>query len=63
MILLILCIVLVLAIILLQVLMLNEVDSAKDSLFDAIVCVISMNVLLYLAINYILEKANLMGWL
>ena len=63
MILLILCIVLVLAIILLQVLMLNEVDSAKDSLFDAIVCVISMNILLYLAINYILEKANLMGWL
>ena len=63
MILLILCIVSVLAVLLLQILMLNEVDSAKDSLFDAIVCVISMNVLLYLAINYILEKASLISWL
>ena len=63
MILLILCIVLVLAVFLLQILILNEVDSAKDSLFDAIVCVISMNVLLYLAINYIIEKTSLIGWL
>lgn len=63
MVLLILCIVLVLAVLLLQILMLEEVDSAKDSLFDAIVCVISMNVLLYLAINYILEKASLISWL
>ena len=63
MVLLILCIVLVLAVLLLQILMLEEVDSAKDSLFDAIVCVISMNVLLYLAINYIIEKTSLIGWL
>ena len=63
MILLILCIVLVLAVFLLQILILNGVDSAKDSLFDAIVCVISMNVLLYLAINYIIEKTSLIGWL
>lgn len=63
MILLILCIVLVFAVLLLQILMLEEVDSAKDSLFDAIVCVISMNVLLYLAINYIIEKASLISWL
>ena len=63
MILLILCIVLVLAVFLLQILMLNEVDSAKDSLFDAIVCVISMNGLMYLAINYIIEKASSIGWL
>ena len=63
MILLILCIVSVLAVLLLQILMLEEVDSAKDSLFGAIVCVISMNVLLYLAINYILEKASLISWL
>lgn len=63
MILLILCIVLVFAVLLLQIFMLNEVDPAKDSLFDAIVCVISMNGLMYLAINYIIEKASLMGWL
>lgn len=63
MILLILCIVLVLAVLLLQILMLKEVDSAKDSLFDAIVCVISMNGLMYLAINYIIEEASLIGWL
>lgn len=63
MILLILCIVLVLAVLLLQILMLEEADSAKDSLFDAIVCVISMNVLLYFAITYIIEKASLISWL
>ena len=63
MILLILCIVMVFAVLLLQILMLEEADSAKDSLFNAIVCVISMNVLLYLAINYILEKASLISWL
>lgn len=63
MILLILCIVMVFAVLLLQILMLEEVDIAKDSLFDAIVCVISMNVLLYLAINYIIEKASLISWL
>ena len=63
MVLLILCIVLVLAVLLLQILMLEEADSAKDSLFDAIVCVISMNGLMYLAINYIIEKASSIGWL
>lgn len=63
MVLLILCIVLVLVVLLLQILMLEEADSAKDSLFNAIVCVISMNVLLYLAINYIIEKASLISWL
>ena len=63
MILLILCIVMVFAVLLLQILMLNEVDSAKDSLFDAIVCVISMNGLTYLAINYIIKKASSIGWL
>ena len=63
MVLLILCIVMVFAVLLLQILMLNEVDSVKDSLFDVIVCVISMNGLMYLAINYIIEKASSIGWL
>lgn len=60
MILLILCIVLVLMVAFMQFLLLADADFDE---FNAIAIVISMNVTLYFAVTYIIEKASLMGWL
>lgn len=61
MILLIVCIVLVFAVLFIQTL--STMESANYNEFNAIATVISMNVLLYFAITYIIEKASLISWL
>lgn len=60
MILLILCLGLVFMVAFVQFLLLAIADFNK---FEAITTVISMNVILYFAVTYIIEKASLMGWL
>ena len=60
MILLILCLGLVFMVAFVQFLLLTIVDLNE---FEAIAIVISMNVTLYFAVTYIIEKASLMGWL
>ena len=60
MILLILCLGLVFMVAFVQFLLLTIVDLNE---FEAITTVISMNVILYFAVTYIIEKASLMGWL
>lgn len=61
MILLIVCIVLVFVVIFIQTC--SMMESANYNEFNAIATVISMNVLLYFAITYIIEKVSLIGWL
>ena len=60
MILLILCLGLVFMVAFVQFLLLTIADLNE---FEAITTVISMNVILYFAVTYIIEKASLMGWL
>ena len=60
MILLILCLGLVFMVAFVQFLLLTIADLNE---FEAIAIVISMNVTLYFAVTYIIEKASLMGWL
>lgn len=61
MVLLIICIVLVFMIVFVQFLLITE--SVNYNEFSAAATVISMNVLLYFAVTYIIEKASLIGWL
>ncbi len=60
MILLILCLGLVFMVAFVQFLLLAIADFNK---FEAITTVISMNVILYFAVTYIIEKASSIGWL
>ena len=60
MILLILCLGLVFMVAFVQFLLLTIVDLNE---FEAITTVISMNVILYFAVTYIVEKASLINWL
>ena len=60
MILLIICVVLVFMVVFIQFLLL---ENANFDEIEAGAIVISMNVILYFAVTYIIEKTSLVGWL
>ena len=61
MILLILCIMVVVMVGFIEFLLMTE--NSDFNIFEAFSTVISMNILLYFAITYIIEKASLISWL